>query len=203
MAHPSSQHVDGEPAQDPPQLPQSGETVGLGNSLPTGRFRFTTFVDVKAIEFPRRMSSSDDEGESKRKLAGYYPGKSDDEQEAMPHKQQKMSRSRAAPSSVAAKSPSTRGAARRGSGVHRSGVRGSGVRGVKWTEEEDTFVLETWATWPECQYDELTETMNEIFGNDRTSGGLRQRYAGKKKWMLDILDAATDKNAPSMGWAQK
>lgn len=153
---------------------------GLGNGFPTGNYKFTTFADVKAIKFPK----SDDDAEQKRKPAAWYPGKTTEEEEAHSPKQKKAKK----PTSAKKISPSN--------------ARGSGTRGVCWTTEEDTFVLETWATWPECQYDQLTELLNAKFNNNRTSGGMRQRYAGKKGWMLAILDAATDVNAPSMGWKQ-
>lgn len=177
----------------PPFLSSPGDMPpdGLGNGFPIGNYRFTTFAKVKAIKFPRGLTSSDDEAEKKRKPAGWYPGMTDDEdeeEETPPAKNKKMVKKSVTSSRIA--QPSNRAS------------RGTGVRGVSWTVEEDTFVLETWVAWPECQYDELTELINDKFNNNRTSGGMRQRYASKKKWMLTILDAATDKNAPSMGWKQ-
>lgn len=173
----------------PPLPSSSGDQPpgGLGNGFPVGNYKFTTFAKVKPIEFPRGLSTSDDEGKKERKPSGWYPGISDDEQRQTKQPPSTKKKVKKFAASASAAPPSG---------------RGSGVRGVCWTVEEDTFVLETWAAWPECQYDQLTVLINDMFNNNRTSGGMRQRYAGTKKWMLGVLDAATDPNAPSMGWKQ-
>lgn len=131
-----------------------------------GNLKFTSFVEVKPIIFPKGMTSSEDEdGNPKRKPHGWYPNMTEDEDEEPARKKKKTKK---------ATSTSTSGQ------NARNPI-------VKWTEEEDTFTLETWAEWPECTYNELVELLNDKFNNGRTVHGLRWRYAGMKGWFLERL----------------